>query len=54
MSNPEGFYMIAHPAGTYNVTASATGFKSQTIENVTVIDGYSPMLIFPWHLSIWC
>jgi hypothetical protein len=39
ISNPEGFYMIAHPAGTYNVTASATGFKSQTIEDVTVIDG---------------
>jgi hypothetical protein len=38
VSNPEGFYMIAHPAGTYNVTASATGFKSQTIEDVTVID----------------
>lgn len=38
VSSPEGFYMIAHPVGTYNVIASATGFKSQTIEDVNVID----------------
>ncbi len=37
-SFPDGFYQLLVSAGTYTVTASAAGYKSQSVENVVVPD----------------
>jgi hypothetical protein len=39
ISIPDGFFVMAHPTGTYTVTASAVGYKSQSVGNVVVTDG---------------
>jgi N-acetylneuraminic acid mutarotase len=39
MTGPDGHYMLTLPVGTYDVTASAFGYVSQTANGVAITDG---------------
>lgn len=45
-TNTAGAYSMVVPVGTYSVTASATGFVSNTVENVTVVQNLTTTVNF--------
>jgi hypothetical protein len=50
-TSPSGNYMMSVPAGTYAVTATATGYNAATIENIVVLEDQTTLCNINMTLS---